>query len=302
MRKISIFFICLAAACLIFLPRLSRAEEIKSSVNHVTVLPAKFDLSSTHGKTISQSLKIVNDSPDDYLYALSIDNISVTGENGEVGLGDSTSNLSNLFASWIETDQPSGKLEAKSTKIINFKISVPEITDPGGKYASIVISLDKMLRKEGESSAVAKVVSLVMLTVAGDYEDKANLISFDAFSKKDGSIEFISKIRNQGIAHVRPAGSIIVSNIFGQKISQINFSGDNILPGSTRRTVTEWRPDKTLFGIYHATLIANYGQKNDQVISGVVRFNQFPYWPTMSIVAIIVLIIFFAISKRIYQR
>lgn len=296
MKKLIVFFILILICVGLSSPKAIASEEIQSSVNNVTVLPAKFDLSATHGQTIKQSLRIVNDSDDEYIYALSLDNISVMGENGEVGLGDGTYKLSNLFASWIETDEPSGKLQPKNTKTINFNIKIPEITEPGGKYASMIISLDKVLRNPGESSGIAKVVSLIMLTVAGDYKDNAQLVSFKTAEKSNGKYVFESRVRNQGIAHIKPVGRILITNIFGQKIDEISLNGENVLPGSTRRTLTEWDPPKRLFGIYHATLVAHYGQSGNQAITGVIRIMSFPFWQTLFALLALAVIVYWLIS------
>lgn len=284
MSRLIIFLLSIALLLVCFTPARTLAEgsgEIRSSNSDVTVLPAKFDLSSSHGRTINQSLKIINSSDSDYLFALSIDNIGVTGENGEVGIGSGAPRLTNLLSSWITTDNASGKLEAQSTKIINFQIKVPEITEPGGKYASMVISLDKTERNLGESSAIAKVVSLVMLTVAGDYEDNAKLITFDISKNLPKEIAFTSRIRNQGVAHVKPVGSIIISNLFGQKVGEIEFNGENVLPGSVRKTISKWQPERSMFGIYTATLVANYGQKQNSVITTAKNFFVFPFWSSL---------------------
>lgn len=270
-----------------------KAEELRSSTSDkITVLPAKFELWAKKGESLTQSLKIINDDDHDYIYAMSIDPISTTGENGEVQIGSSNPNLPNLLSSWVNTDQTSGILEAKKTKIINFKISIPQDAEIGGKYASIVISMDRVLRDVGEPSAVAKVVSLLMISVAGDFDDNAQVLSFSANKRIDGSYSFPLRVRNQGINHIKPQGTIVISNFLGRQIAEVDLDAENILPGSNRQIVSRWNPDKSLFGVYTATLVANYGQSNRKTLSAIARFSEFPFWQSLMLLVVLTALVF----------
>ncbi len=269
-----LFFILFLFCPILFYGAPVWSSDNQSSSQGVTVLPAKFELYATRGEALNQSLKIVNDDDHDYLYAISLDNISITGENGEVLIGGASPNLSNLLSSWVEFDQPSGVLEAKKTKIINFSIDIPKETEFGGKYASIVISMDKIIREAGEKSGTAKIVSLILVSIAGGYEDNAKILSFD-LERNGKNYNLLTRIRNQGISHVKPSGNIIISDIFGRTVAKIPFSGDNVLPGSTRKTTTSWQPETNLFGYYTATLTAKYGQTNNSDLSSSFSFYDF---------------------------
>lgn len=269
----------------------------------ITVLPAKFELASTAGASIKQSIKITNDDEHDYIYAISLDNIDSTGENGEVVIGSSNPNIPNLLSSWIKFDQTNGKIGAKETKIINYTINIPDGAERGGKYASVVISADRAIRNTNEPSATARVVSLVMLTIAGDFQDILKVSNFDLF-KDNEELTFELKVRNNGINHTKPKGTIVITDIFGRKVDEVSLNGENVLPSATRRMSTIWSPPKNLFGVYTATLAADYGQQLDSSFTAVTRFYFFPikYTIPMAILIIITTIFIFAAFKNYSRR
>jgi len=289
------FFLFLAMILSVFsssVVGVAAADVQTSTSDKITVLPAKFELWATRGEELNQSLKIVNNDDADYIYAMSVDSISTTGENGEIEIGVGNPNLSNLLSSWITTDQRSGLLQAKKTKIINFKIKIPDQIDAGGKYASIVISMDKTERATGESTGVAKVVSLLMVTIAGDFEENTKVLSFKSDKvDKSNDIVFDLRLRNQGANHEKPQGSIVISDIFGRKVDELSVEADNVLPGSTRDMKTVWKPKGKLFGPYTATYIASYGQKNNLPLSASIPFSVFPLGLTTLAVLILISVI-----------
>lgn len=278
----------------------SNAEDVKSSVDGVTVLPAKFELNANRGDIANQTFQISNSADYDEIFAISLDNISTTGENGQVFLGDPHPNLPNLLSAWISFDQNSGILLAHQKKTINFKISVPKDAEPGGKYASIVISLDKVARNPGESKASAKVVSLVMLTVSGDIREYADAISFEPkINLGENKIDFVLRLGNHGNSHFTPKGTIVINNIFGKKVAEIPLESGNVLPGSIRQMTSTWRVDGFLAGRYSAALVADFGTTRHAPLATSVGF-----WvrPTLFMFFLLLIIITLTFSVLIVLR
>ncbi len=286
----AIFFIC----CFCCFPKAHAEADVNSS-RGLTVLPAKFELTSTAGETIKQSIKITNDDEYDYIFAISLDNIDSTGENGEVVVGSSNPNIPNLLSSWIKFDKVNGKIGSKETIIINYNINIPDGAERGGKYASIVISADKVVRNANEPSATARVVSLAMLTIAGDFKDILKVTSFN-LSRDENDYSFELKVRNNGINHTKPKGTIVITDLFGRKIDEVALTGENVLPSTVRRMSTIWSPPDNLFGIYTATLAADYGQRLDSSFTAVTRFYFFPAKYTIPMIILILIITAFIVS------
>lgn len=282
-----------------FAPSITLADtESTNPDSKITVTPAKFDLSGAKGETLRQSIKISNNGDEDYIFAISMDNISATGENGEVAIGSSNPNLSNLLSSWVFFDHTSGNIKAGQAEVINFEIKIPEDTEIGGKYASIVISMDKSHREPGSSQGIAKIVSLILLTISGGFEDNAKIQEF-SFLKEDEYYDFYVKIRNLSVNHIKPSGSIVISNFFGKKVAELALNEDNILPGTTRKISSKWVPDKYLFGYYTAAVVANYGSNQSKTATSSFVFYSFPITGIIAfLIILITLFVLFLLFKR----
>ncbi|OQB06465.1 MAG: hypothetical protein BWY19_00277 [bacterium ADurb.Bin212] len=288
-------FIVLFVFLMLVFPQASSASNTQNSSSGVTVLPAKFELNATPGEKISQSLRITNDDDHDYIYALSIDNVAFTGESGELIVGTSTPNLPNLLSGWVSFEKNSGILKAKSFETVVFNIDVPKDIEIGGKYASLVIGIDKIDRESGKSMGEAKIVSMILLTIAGGFEDNAKIVEFSLEKKPLNEFDFILRVRNHDVNHIKPNGSIVVSNILGNKVAEIPIVGDNVLPGSVRKTITKWQPEKKLFGYYTATIVAKYGTNTEKNLSGSFSFYVFPFWKTLLIIGLILFCLWISI-------
>jgi hypothetical protein len=281
-KKIISSFVLFTSLFFAFLPQLSKAEEneVQSASDLITVFPAKFELWAAPDKTLDEYLKITNEADYETIAALSVDSFSIASEDGTVVLGQNFS-LPNNLPQWIDFEKKGIVFKPKETKYINYKINIPKNAFAGGNYGAIVVSMDKLNRPANENSAVSKVVSLIMLSIAGDIRDEAFIQDYrlEKKNQQDGSgYNFIFKTKNNGNNHIKPKGMIVVSNIFGQKIAEIPLEGENVLPNVSRVITTSWKPEKVLFGRYNATLIANYGQKEDKKITDSIAFFVFPWW------------------------
>lgn len=276
----------------------TRAEDIQSASDRATVVPAKFELWGKAGETLTQTIKITNEDTQDAIIALSVQGFGVFGENGEVSLDESYATNPGQLARWITFDQKSSQYAAKETKLINFKINIPKDAKPGGQYASIVVGMDRVNRMVKESGATARVVSLLMLDIAGDNQEKASVISFKAVKNSTTSYDFILRSQNFGNSHVKPKGKIVIANIWGTKIDEIELNSENILPNVTRRMVSTWEPSKNLAGLYTATMIADYGSKGDKKLTASTGFYVLPIW-FIAIIILILIIFGFLVGRLI---
>jgi hypothetical protein len=115
---------------------------------------------------------------------------------------------------------------------------------------------------EGTTAVAQRVGALVLLRVSGNVTENAVIETFEAPKYTQNSpVLFTLRLKDEGNTHIRPKGTIVITNMFGAKVDEISLNGQNILPGATRKMDTEWkRPN--LLGYYTATLVATYGQQN----------------------------------------
>ena len=111
------------------------------------------------------------------------------------------------------------------------------------------------------------------------------------------------RLENTGNTHVKPTGTIKITNWLGSQVDEIELQGENTLPSSIRKMVTSWPTDgRTLYGKYTATLEATYGESN-QKITATTTFGDYHFTTILIIVIIILLIILFIkMSSKSYKE
>lgn len=107
-------------------------------------------------------------------------------------------------------------------------------------------------------------------------------------------IDFTLRVKNDGNVHIRPKGTIIITNLFGQKVDEIPLEGANVLPGATRKMDTAWEKDNAL-GSYTATLVATYGQQS-LPLTAATKFNVISNTALILVIAIVIIALLFIIS------
>lgn len=244
---------------LVFLFMLS-ATNLQAQSQNITIIPPKFELFANPGDSVTEQIRVKNDSTFPVTYGIVLEDFSTAGEEGQVVLEEPSSNNYSL-ANWIEPESKDIVLQPGEERALTFTINIPKDAEPGGHYASLLFSSggDPV---PGAASVTQRVGSLILLRVSGNVSETATIESFTipSYSQK-GPIIFSLRVKNDGNVHVRPKGTIIITNLFGKKVDEIPLNGANIIPGAVRKMETEWNKDN-IFGVYTATMVSTYGQQN----------------------------------------
>lgn len=225
----------------------------------VTIIPPKFELFSNPGDTIVEKIKVQNESDSPLTFSVVVEDFTTSGEEGQVVLeGEDTSTYS--LARWIEPETKDLILQPNEERSINFLINVPRDAEPGGHYASILFSTGADQDVPGSAVVAQRIGSLILLRVSGNVNEQANIESFSVpgYSEK-GPVNFSLRVKNEGNVHVRPEGTYVIQNLFGNKIAEIPLDSRNVIPGSIRKMDTLWDQQR-LFGRYKVTLFSTYGE------------------------------------------
>ena len=292
--RITILFIAL-----FFLNTSSRVPFAKAeTANTISVSPPTMSLFGNPGDTLSESLKVGNNSNGDLVYTVSVVNFTAQGDEGSVEyLEEGTTNSFSL-AKWVNVTPTKFTVAANQEKIINFSIKIPKDAEPGGHYASIVTKLASQTAIEGSGASVqSDVGSLVLLRVSGNITEDASIVSFktDNFFYKSTPVKFELKTKNNGNVHIAPEGTIVITNIFGKKVAEIPLNKANVLPGAERIVNTVF-DGKKLLGHYNASLVSSYGE-NKKIVSASTSFIVIP--PMFAgVMAVIIILIVLLITQR----
>ena len=267
----------------------------------VTISPLTFELTANPGDVINNKIKIYN--PTDKIVSIRIEaeDFRAVGEEGKVvTTSESDEDTTYSLRKWIITIPVEFTLEPGKEKVVDFIIEIPENAEPGGKYGSILAGISGSVSNEGTGAAIAtKTGALVLLMVSGDLSEELRVSDFSAPSFSEyGPVPFEIKFENTGTVHVRPRGFVVVTDLFGKKVTEIEFSQKNVLPGAIRKNDAMW-DTKWLFGKYTATVVGNYGTGNIPFEPRVITFWVLP-WKIMLGVSLILLFItvFFLKTKK----
>ena len=261
-----------------------------------TITPPVFELKANPGDRLEEVVSVFNSGSEDISIASSIENLKPMGEQGQVQvIGGSEEGLASL-KDWIKVKGGSFNLAKGTTKNVTFDVNVPANAEPGGHFATVLFGTTGTKVDSTGSQLSQKIGTLVLLTVAGQAKELATVTKFSPAKKlylKNQTINFDLKIANQGNVYIRPRGFLVMTNIFGRKVTQIETDGKNILPGATREIPLEFK-SKRLYGPYTVTLTLAYGNTNQNLNATSV------FWviPWLSTLIVVVLLAILAIFRR----
>lgn len=310
---------------------------VSGGVGHIpsaqafAVSPVLFDRTLDPGSSEQGIIQVVNDTKEDQTYYASIQNFVPQGEEGQQTFLPDTDTSG--LVTWITLDRESVRLKAGEVQEFRWSLNLPKNAEAGGHYAAIFFST--IPASEQGSSGVgvgAKTGVLFLVNVNGPIQEKASIESFSVMSDenisraiKTGLINhlpafFELRIRNDGSVHFIPQGKIVVSNVFGNTITEVgmNPQGNRVLPGSTRKIHSSWggfipggesfmdqlRAEWKGFAIgrYTATVQGSYG-KQSAPLSASVSFWVFPWRVMLSaFCALLVLVVIVKIYNKLVIR
>lgn len=249
---------------LLLLPLVSRVTSVvyAQGAAGITVIPPKFELFANPGDVVTETIRVRNNSDVPQTFGVLVEDFSSTGEEGKVVLEEGEESTAYSLKSWIDLSSQNIVIQPNEEVSFPFSIVVPRDADPGGHYASVLFQLGSGEQIPGAASVQHRVGSLVLLRVSGNVVEESEIETFLApVYSQQGPVNFELRVKNNGTTHIRPNGTIVITNMFGQKVDEIPLNSANVFPGAVRKMDTEWNKD-ALLGHYTATLVATYGQQN----------------------------------------
>lgn len=286
----------------------------------VTISPPLIEIEASRGQIINQTLKVRNEDAQPMTYYLKAERFIAAGEGGAAKF---VSGEDVDLASWISFPYPSLVVKGGETVEVPFVINVPDYAGPGGHYAAVFLSTLPPDTKNAPTqvSIATKIGSLVLVRIAGDVKENAELTEFATTSKSFNSlpVNFSLKVRNNGNIHIKPMGSITIKNLFGSEAAKIEVNQDagNVLPDQVRKFDATWvkntaeqgattffgkyRQEKEnyAFGKYTAEMNLVYGTAGKTMVAST-SFWVIP-WHVLAVnalILIVIIIIVYFLIKR----
>ena len=181
----------------------------------LTISPPLYDLGVAPGQSITESLKVFNETQETNTWYFQTQNFTSQGEDGEPSFvgEDNTTDL----ASWIVLPSQSLTLTPGQSATVNFTINVPKDADAGGHYAAIFLASTPPSTNGGAVGVSSRIGALILLRVAGDVIEAGSLQQFTLSSSMYSSLPvgFNVLFKNSGNVHVKPYGAITIHSSSG---------------------------------------------------------------------------------------
>jgi len=206
--------------------------------------------------------------------------------------------------SYLNVPEYSVTLDSGKKAIVPVKITIPNDSEPGGLYGSVVVSVvsdptDQSVesgKSAGTNQLVTRIGTLFFVRIEGDVKHEGTVSDFYIKGEKkiltSGPVTFDILYDNRGSVHESPYGNIEVKNIFGAEVGQIGLEPWFALPNSLRLREVNWDAP-FLIGRYVAT--ANiYPGFGDATTTLSLVFWVLP-WKIISIILVGLIIIIFGL-------
>jgi hypothetical protein len=231
-----LFAICLFAYLVI--PKVLAQEENYD----VTVSPVFFDLSANPGASVSENVRVRNNTNSPI--SISVEVNKLTGdETGALTITEENDDASSL--DWFSFEQEEYTLSPLEWTNIPFTITVPE-TAAYGYYYTINFS-QAGVEETGETGATITGAAAVpvLLEVRKDGSvAEAKLVDFSVgnYINEYLPVSFKVELENTGNVHIRPRGNIFISGNGQENINTIEVNEGNgaIIPDTKRLFNQEW--------------------------------------------------------------
>jgi hypothetical protein len=277
-----------------------------SAAQGLQISPAIVELNAEKGKTYTLNLKVTNVTLARLVYSTTVNDFDSKDETGAANvLLTSTLPPTASIITWLKTGSEFS-LDSHESRNITAEITVPNDAEAGGHYG--------VLRFSGHAPDVsgtgvglsASAGMLILIRVAGNITESANLASFYTVNGtsqtsffENAPINFVTRIKNDGNIHVKPTGTITIQDAFGNTVGTVpvNDSKAIVLPSSIRRFDSEYKSG-WMFGMYTANLTMGYGTTG-QAITNTVTFWVIPY--KLILVLLLCLVTFVFIASRLIK-
>ncbi|OGD64401.1 hypothetical protein A2584_00775 [Candidatus Beckwithbacteria bacterium RIFOXYD1_FULL_50_11] len=273
----------------------------------ITAVPPRLEVEALPGATLQETLKVSNGSDQELAFSIETSDFIVTNNQGTpVAVSEAVSGRWSL-KSWLTTSPDKVLVAPGQTAVVDLLIAIPADALAGGHYAMVTykpitegqIGGGGATVVGGGSGIEQRTGTLVYLNVIGDVTEAALLKEFSVEKTFAyyGPIKLFAEIENLGDVHLRPTGSVSVTNMVNNTVAEFELEEKNIFPFASRTYDFEV-PGKYRLGRYAAKLTATAGDTNVP-IEGLIYFWIIPVKEIILIaIALIALITLIVLKRR----
>lgn len=295
----------LAIAMVFAVAPLAQALEIKDAPvevrNDFVVEPAKVEIFAKPGDKITKNLSVVNRTDKEQTFNVDVEDFTGSRDPNQfvVLLGQEKGPFS--LKDYIKPEAKTFKLKSKQRATLLVTINIPLDAEPGGHFASVLVSTgsgDVATGEDAKAKTISRIGALYFVRVEGVAKEDGKLTDFrlagpaQAFYSK-GPFDFEVLYENNGSTHLTPSGKIEIKNMLGRTVQELPVQPFFSLPDSVRSAQAKWE-SPLAFGRYTATLSLDRGYKTSQSPTDTltIAFWVLPWKLVLGFVAIVLVTIF----------
>lgn len=277
------------------------AVEIK---NDFILEPAKEEIFLKQGEKTTRTLSVVNRTDSEQTFYVEVEDFTGSKDPEQVvvllGPDKGPYSLKDL----IKPEVKSFKLKSKQRATFNVNIAIPEDAQPGGRYASVLVSTmadGSVSAGENKAKTISRIGALYFLKIPGPVKEEGLLKDFrlsgptKMFYEK-GPFDFELLYENTGNIYLTPSGSIEIKNSIGKVVKTLEVVPFFSMPASERGVQVKW-DDALAFGRYTATVTLDKGYREKASTTDTMTLS---FWvmPWKILLALLIAVIIVIIILR----
>ena len=237
---------------------------VPSQVSALGLTPSIMEIELTAGEKTIAVVELENDTLEEIKLETEIINFTAEGETGQPEFDFEA--IQTGVATWIDVDAGPISVKAGVTEKVSITFDTPANAVAGGHYVAVFFNETLPDQEDGQLLIESKLGTLFMATVDGNYSEAGSIATFTADKTKysDGSANFKVRFQNTGDIHLKPAGSVVITDMFGKEVKTIIVNNEKgaVLGDSVREfEVDSWTVSG--FGKFTATLTLADGTVTD---------------------------------------
>ena len=234
---------------LIFLSAFGLAPAVAHAIPQViTITPTSVSPVIDPGGTYKGSFQVLDQGSSSYKFLAYPTPYRVSGE-------DYTPEFTFLptapdAGSWLNFSVPGGYIKPGQSVTINYTISVPQNTLPGGYYAA-AFAETQIAAKTNGVTLNERVGELFYIQVAGPVVKKGSLLSWSSGILQKPPLTSALRIQDNGSIHFPTQITYVIKDIFGHPKYTLNTDKE-LLPQTIRRITLPWNKSPSI-GLFKVT-------------------------------------------------
>lgn len=274
---------------------------LPSQTAALTLTPTFSEVILTPGQKSVVTVEIENEGDEAVELTTEVAPFTAKGETGEPEFNFDVPAAGAV--SWIEVTEGPFSVGAGATQEVDVVFNTPSTATPGGYYVALFFTQTKAAEEDGDVTIESKLGTLFLITVEGSYSEAGNASTFSATGESitgDSPVTFSVKFKNTGDIHLKPVGTITITDTLGNEVETIAVNSEKgaVLPDSVREfEVDSWTPSGFLFGKYTATLTLAAGTVSDTATMDFWFFSVVGIIVAVAIAIVLILLIVLVVKK-----